>query len=760
MILRYNVLLVFTLSLFSCVTALGQMRPVGRWRSHLPTNAAAGIATDGEVNYVITQKGYLTYKISDGYIEQYSKVEGLHDTNPIAVAYDERSKTTIIGYVNSNIDLIKDYNVKGLPYLKDKSFPGSKSIRDIYIENGLAYLSTGLGILVIDLAKQEVKETYVFTRGGQTMAINSFISDEQYYYAAADKGLYRILKTAANPQVFTNWQVVDTARAYSRLAIAANALFAATSGFTDTLYRIQGVGARQRIWFQDSTNLTVLKGIDSTLYIGGFNRRGSGHFYHLSERTNTIIDSTLIAYPKGVVKDNAGVLWLADLYQGLAKRLEDRHLSLVFPGGPNDPESYDLYARGGEVWVAHGSVTPAYGPQKKLNGLSHFKAEKWEWLTPYTYPLFRDSVLDFLVLEKDERTGTMYAGTHSSGIFELKADGSARMIKQGALLSNNLGEYPATGLAFDYDGHLWVNQNGLQQELAERITDAEWAHYSVPPYTRGLSPHAATKLIIDDYNQKWYVAPFGGGVLVNFEGQSRNLTVGRGSGNLPSPTVFSLVKDRDGAIWVGTDKGIGIFSNPSQVLADPNSEAELRVVQFDQFAGHLFSNESILSMAVDGANQKWIGTGNGVWLLSPDANKIIHRFTVDNSPLPSNAVSSIAVDQVTGDVYFGTTDGLISYRAAATEGREVASNDIKTFPSPILTGYSGPITLNGFTTDADVRITDIAGQLIYRAKATGGQLVWNGLDYTGHRPQTGVLLIFASNKDGSQTAVGKMMLMH
>jgi hypothetical protein len=182
-------------------------------------------------------------------------------------------------------------------------------------------------------------------------------------------------------------------------------------------------------------------------------------------------------------------------------------------------------------------------------------------------------------------------------------------------------------------------------------------------------------------------------------------------------------------------------------------------VQYDQFAGYLFSTEVVNAMAVDGANRKWIGTNNGIWLLSPDASKIVNRFTVDNSPLPSNTIQKITVDDVTGDVYIGTADGLISYRGTATEGNESAGS-IKSFPSPIPSGYTGSIAINGFTANSDVRITDIAGQLVYRAKATGGQLVWNGLDYTGHRPQTGILLVFATNKDGSQTAVGKLMFMH
>jgi ligand-binding sensor domain-containing protein len=451
----------------------------------------------------------------------------------------------------------------------------------------------------------------------------------------------------------------------------------------------------------------------------------------------------------------------------MGKKEDDRHMTFFAPGGPSDADNIDLYVRNNEVWVAHGGISGVYLNLNRKSGLSHFVDDHWETLTGYNYPLFYDTVVDFLVMAKDERTGTLYAGTFTSGIYERKADKSARMIKQGELQRTSDSLYTVTGLAVDGNGYLWVNQSGLSNELAVKSPDGVWYHYPVPKLGRYIA-NSGARIIVDDLNQKWYLSPFGGGVIVyndggtpetNADDDYRNLLRGKGQGDLPSNTVLSLVKDRDGAIWIGTDKGIGIASSPSQIMADKTSDVEQRIVQYDQFAGYLFANESVGAMAVDGANRKWVGTTNGVWLLSPDASKIISRFTVDNSPLPSNVIQSIAVDAVTGDVYFGTPDGLVSFHGTATEGKETAS-DIKTFPSPIPSGYNGPITMKGFTTDADVRITDIAGQLVYRAKSAGGQLVWNGLDYTGHRPQSGVLLIFATNKDGSQTAVGKLMLMH
>lgn len=763
--LRFHATLSTLFILLYSLSAFGQGRPVGFWRAHLPTNMAQGIATDGSMLYVITAKGFYTFEISSQQTETFSKVEGMHDTNPTAIAFDRLTGTCVIGYSSSNIDLYQHNNFKVLPDLKNKSFSGSKNINHIYADNGLAYVSTDLGIVVIDLEKQEVKETYTFSKGGQVMRVNAFAADNIYYYAASQAGLFRIAKTAPAPQVFSNWQAVDTQREYARLATVLNQLYATTSGLTDTLFQIVAPGVRQTVWYRDSTSITHIDGGQNVLYTGAFSDKGIGRYYHIAPG-NVVVDSSFIAYPRGAVESDDGRVWFADLYQGMGGWKNGSQIHFYVPGGPNDPDNIDLYARNGEVWIAHGGITNFYGGLRKQSGLSHLINDKWESLNGYNHPLFYDSVFDFLVLKKDEVTGTLYAGSFESGIYERKADGAERIIKRGELLSDTSGNFPVTGIAVDQNGALWVNQYGLTKEIAVRSAEGQWYHYPMPRMDRYI-PNVGVRMLVDDLNQKWYIAPVGGVVVFDDAGTladysddpRRNLTLGKGKGNLPSSTVISMVKDRDGAIWIGTDKGIGIVSNPGQILTDPTTEAEQRIVQYDQFAGYLFANETVQAMAVDGANRKWVGTNNGVWLLSPDASKIISRFTVDNSPLPSNVIQSIAVDDVTGDVYFGTPDGLVSYRGTATEGSETAGS-IKTFPSPIPSGYSGAITMNGFTTDADVRITDIAGQLIYRAKATGGQLVWNGLDYTGHRPQSGVLLIFATNKDGLQTATGKMMYMH
>jgi len=180
-------------------------------------------------------------------------------------------------------------------------------------------------------------------------------------------------------------------------------------------------------------------------------------------------------------------------------------------------------------------------------------------------------------------------------------------------------------------------------------------------------------------------------------------------------------------------------------------------VQEGNFAGYLFRDEQVNAIAVDGANQKWVGTLNGVWLINASGEKILAHFNTGNSPLPDNAVYRIAIHPVTGEVFFATRLGLVSFRASATEGVDhMTADSVLVFPNPVPPGYSGTIAIRGLRANARVKITDIRGRLVFDARAQGGQAVWNGQDYTGHRPQSGVYLVFAAD-GGRERLVTKIV---
>jgi hypothetical protein len=231
---------------------------------------------------------------------------------------------------------------------------------------------------------------------------------------------------------------------------------------------------------------------------------------------------------------------------------------------------------------------------------------------------------------------------------------------------------------------------------------------------------------------------------------------GKGNGNLPSTDVRCIAKDKNNFIWVGTAKGIGVIQCPQQVFTTSGCEAVLPIVQQDNFAGYLFSNEQVQAIAVDGADRKWVGTQNGVWLISPDVEKTIYRFTESNSPLLSNDVKQIAINGKTGEVFFATAKGICSFRSTATEKAETNS-DILVFPNPVPPGYTGTIAIRGVAPNAIVKITELNGRLVYQTKALGSQAVWNGRDYKGRTISTGIYLVLTSDESHQEKQVTKIV---
>ena len=750
------------LSLFSTVNA--QDRPIGYWRSHLPYNSANSVAYDGTTLYVATSQAFYTNNTKTNELTPYSKVEGMSDVGTNYVDYDDKTKTAILAYSNSNIDLFQNGSFFNIPDLKLKTATTSKNINHIYTEDGLAYLSTDVGIIVLNLDKKEVKETYIFSVNNQLLPVTGITSTDEHLYAATSQGLYRAQKGSPALQDFSAWSKINTNKNFISIASSNGRVFATLA---DSLYVIEN-GALKAIYASDTITRHIDPGTNG-IWISENNPNFTSTIKHVNLDYQVDDSFNMSGWSRQATEAAAGMVYLADEFNGLKLRRPGlpQEEGTYFPEGPQTFTAFDIHPYNGELWVAYGAYNEGWTFPNNPNGFGQFKDEKWTNYRMYAYPPFGDSTRDFIKIVKGP-DNNVYAASAQSGLFVLKADGSYEIHKQNSIIDPSMsapGAYRVSGLAFDDQGNLWMTVFNGVNELAVKTKDGNWYEYSVSGTSRPY-PNAAAHLIIDDNGQKWWAAPRGGGVIVYDEGGTpdnigddryRQLLSGENSGGLPDNEVFVLKKDKNGAIWIGTANGIGIVNCPSSVI-ERECESELRVVQYDDFAGYLFQNEQVRALAVDGGNRKWVGTNNGVWLLSPEGDEIILRFNSENSPLPSDGIQTISIDPVTGDVYIGTDKGLVSFRGSATEGG-TENGEVVTFPNPVPSGYSGTIAIRGLVEDADVRITDISGQLVYRTRALGGQAVWDGKDYTGRRPQSGVYLIFVTNRDGSQTHAGKMVFM-
>jgi len=279
------------------------------------------------------------------------------------------------------------------------------------------------------------------------------------------------------------------------------------------------------------------------------------------------------------------------------------------------------------------------------------------------------------------------------------------------------------------------------------------------------------KIIVTQNDDKWVVIPrakgYGLFVLNNTNDQTKAINVmaqfknADGEFLTQMPDIYSLAEDLDGEIWVGTSGGVAVYSNPENVWTESVLYASRPGINMHDDKFHpLLEKEVITAIAVDGANRKWFGTRtSGVFLISADGETEIHHFTSENSPLPGDEISDIAINQKSGEVFIGTSAGLISYMGEAVRGND-AFSDVYVAPNPVRETYTGPIVVKGLIENTDVKITDITGNLVYKTTSLGGQAIWDGKNQNGNRCKTGVYLVFLTDPLGDQTKITKLLFIH
>jgi ligand-binding sensor domain-containing protein len=298
-----------------------------------------------------------------------------------------------------------------------------------------------------------------------------------------------------------------------------------------------------------------------------------------------------------------------------------------------------------------------------------------------------------------------------------------------------------TALKASADG-LWVANYGASQPL-HVLKNNVWKSFTLCCEAR-----FPTDMVIDFDGNVWtIVAPEQGGRIHIFDPKN-NSSVYRtevpGNGALPHQTVRAIALDREGNVWIGTDQGVAYFISPETDAIKPVFENRF-----------LLRDEKITALEVDGGNRKWVGTERGLWLFDPTGEQQILNFTTENSPLLSDSILDIAVDNTSGEVFFATKKGIVSFRADATTG-EADFKSLKIFPNPVTPDFTGLVGISGLTADAIVKITDVSGKLIWQTQANGGTASWNVRDYNGRRAVTGIYLVFAATADGSEREVGKI----
>jgi ligand-binding sensor domain-containing protein len=433
---------------------------------------------------------------------------------------------------------------------------------------------------------------------------------------------------------------------------------------------------------------------------------------------------------------------------------------MVLPG-PVSNDIFHINSGNGKTLISGGGINTWWTNLNRPLEVSVFDNNTWKSITSTTINDAMRSITN--PVNRDH----MFVATWGGGLLEYKNNILVNQYSyQNSPLQTIIPGQPYVricGMAFDKDGLLWITQTQVPGSVKVLKPDGQWI---VNPLT--IETPTVGDLIITSTGKKWIVLPRGPGLYVLddkgtpeiFTDDRKKMLIVKDTENKTITTVLSIAEDLDGNIWVGTDQGPLIYYNPDKVFDEDLKAFRIKAPRNDgsQLSDIVLVTETITTISVDGANRKWLGTNNsGAYLLSPDGLNLIKHFNEQNSPILSNTINSLAIDNKTGDVWFGTTAGVVSYRGNATTGEEKFSK-VYTFPNPVREDFTGNVTITGLLRDTQIRITDISGNLVYQTESDGGEATWNLSNYNGKRVSTGVYLVFCASKDGTQSTVTKMLV--
>lgn len=760
--LRQTIL--FLLSLFFILNGYSQI-PNGSWRDHFAYHRGIELAISNEkVFCAYEQGGMLSYRKSDGEIEKHSKITGLSDIDITGLGFSQEENVLVVGYNSGNVDLLSTSEMINIPDIKRKSLTASKRINKIKTYNDLAYLACGFGIVVVDLQKGEIKDSYFFGPGGTAIKVNDLTILDNFLYAATESGLYRVDLNSPNLLDHTFWKLQTDVP-------LVNTEFTLVEAFAGTIFTVYKESSTthdeiiysanagwQSFYFSTDSIINNLNVINNQLCIA------SNSISRIYNEDLTVVSNIELENTQKLLVDIDGTVFSANksgfykIQGGTANEISVK-APLFNPQG-------QVAVHDNQVWVTSG------GPNNPYNagGGHNFTDEKWRSMVEGWGGGMKDVGNFYKMVFHPGNSNRVFASAYRYGLWEIEDFQVTNEFRwENTPLFQSTVEQSVDirimGLDFDRNGDLWTVFDITNQPIYVLRDGQEWENLTLNS-TLFKQNTNYTDLLVTENGQVWILSKTYGIIVLKEESdgtiRERAFTL-KNQDNETISQAFCLAEDKNGYVWVGTNKG-PIFYPRMNDIFDRESVIgnSVKIPRNDGsgLADYLLDYETINDITVDGANRKWMATSNsGSFLVSDDGLKTIHQFTFDNSPLISNNIISIGVKENSGEVFMSTNKGLVSFMGTATEGNEEFEN-VYVYPNPVRPGYTGDITITGIISDANVKITDVSGNLVYETTSLGGQAIWDGKNFDGRRVSSGVYLVFMTNEDGSKTHITKLVFIN
>ena len=739
--------IVFLFFLFFCFSCFCQAQEIGSWRDHLPTRFVIDIYKNGNTMKCVTEFNFFNYNIQTKEIEVFSRSNFLSDVNISCSEY--KNNKLIIAYKNCNIDVIIDEVVYNIPDIKNSQILGEKKINGIKIYEDIAYLASSFGIIELDVANLEIKNSF------QIDSLSSPVNDVVVYsdtiLASSENGLY-VASVNSNLSDYNSWKIIDSRNCKKMVSKGEKVYVSFTNDSKDSVFVLQ-----KNVFLKINKDFSEIQNI---VYTGN-------KIYVLDENNIYRIDSLNAFLYWSNTEKIVDLIITKDVFFGSKKdgliTFINNTKDTVFTNSPFTNNVFDMSYSEGKIYVAPGGLNNAWGNVNNRDGFFIYDGVFWENFS-YDQSMGKNDILTVCPNPSVEQN--CFIGSWNGGVLEKQGDFFTNhdfYNTNGAIDTINIVNVNnwsrIRGLCFDDNNNLWITNSQVDNPLIVK-KQTDWLSFNFPGLNSSL--YNFGEIIIDDFDQKWIVMPKGEGVLVFSDNNSldqlnddyyKRLNTNYGNGSLSSMDIYSITKDREGAIWIGTNDGISVFYSPELVFSNFNFDSQKILIEQDGYYEYLLDGQTISALCVDNANRKWIGTlNNGVFLYDESENEIVENFNKSNSPLLSNTVFDICINELTGEVFFGTDNGICSFRGVATKNYE-EKDPVFVYPNPVKKNNSY-VCVSGLQNNMNVKFTTVNGELIHETTSFGGQAIWN----FRKKPAPGVYLVFSTSTLGLTKKIGKFLI--
>lgn len=736
------------------------------WQGYFSYSEIKDVSQSANAVFTASENALFSKNSLTNIIKTTTTVDGLSGETISTLYHSTALNKTVVGYENGLIIVINEQDgsiLRIVDIINKKLSPTIKKINHFLEHQGILYVSCDFGIVQFNLSTMQFGDTYFIGDGGTEMKVHQMALFNGYFYAATSSGIRRALVSNPNLIDYNQWETLTSAS------------WIGVTTLNQELYAVNATGAIQK--YNAVTNTFVLfsqlpqPAIDMRVGAGIMVVSTPSTLYFYNSQMILLRELNANQIPEANITFTCATVIGDTVYIGTQENglfTTALNGSSVFenstPSGPLRNNIFALDLTPSVLWAVYGEFAGDYNPFP-LDSYGISKYDKEGWLNiPYESVLGAQTIGKVIVNPINENQ--VYASSFFSGLLKIENDVPTILFNQtnSGLESLTFGgpnniDIRINATAFDKSGNLWVTNSRIKNGLKVLRTNGQWQSYAMDAILDVPEENNYGAIVIDKNGTKWLATSEDGVVGFNENGTTfKKMTVGADTGNLPISNVRTVAIDTRNQLWIGTSKGLRVLNSVNNFLSDTPLKANPVIIIDDNLPQELLFEQFITSIVVDGANNKWIGTADaGLFLVSPNGQETRYHFTTSNSPLPSNTINDIDINGITGEVFIATSKGMISFKGVATKANEDLSK-VYVYPNPVRPDFQGTVKIAGLLDKANVKITDVGGNLVHETTSEGGTIEWDTTAFGKYKVASGVYMIFISAQDGVETTIKKVMI--